>query len=138
MNFFKTHQKAIGIGLGTFVIGFISGQVFEANSFQNEMAKNIFNQVQSQQKALSSKGDDLEASNRRYEEKKEKAKQEEILAALQRIESTNAGLQQQINEMKAAEKKPSSQDPEVPMNPESLPKVQENGPLVKLYKPMKT
>ncbi len=52
MTFIEKHKKSLIIGGSTFVIGFVSGQIYQTHSLKNELAQNIFSHVVSQQNQM--------------------------------------------------------------------------------------
>ncbi|NRA89523.1 MAG: hypothetical protein HRU43_00035 [Simkaniaceae bacterium] len=61
MEFLNTHKKSLIIGVSSFVVGYVSGQIMQARSFEQQMAQNIFGQVTSQKERLrqSREGDEM-------------------------------------------------------------------------------
>jgi len=52
MDFLKEHKRILIVGISAFFIGYILGEIRQARSFEQEFAKNIFNQVTSSRSKL--------------------------------------------------------------------------------------
>ena len=55
MDCLKEHKRILIVGISSFCIGYILGEITQARSFEQEFAKNIFNQVTSSHGKLGSK-----------------------------------------------------------------------------------
>lgn len=52
MTFIEKHKKSLIIGVSTFVIGFVSGQVYETYCYHQQLEHKILSQVFSQQEQM--------------------------------------------------------------------------------------
>lgn len=60
MDFIKTHKTYLIIGISSFVVGYISGGIMEARSFEQQLTQNIFNRVTEQQKSMQNSREEFE------------------------------------------------------------------------------
>ncbi|HBN23078.1 MAG TPA: hypothetical protein DD412_07560 [Holosporales bacterium] len=63
MTFIKKHKKSLIVGVTTFVVGFVSGQIYEVYCYHQQLEQKVLSQVFSQQDQMRQ---DREEASRKF------------------------------------------------------------------------